>query len=301
MPQSKLTTKELLGGSEGNLSKLDPDNLTSLTRRQKRPRNEAQDQKDDEPTLKEELLDLLTNWKKEQDAAFKKLTSEIYTLKEQNLKAQETNAQVEKSLQFISSQYEDLKEKLIVMDKERKESKNYIAALEHKIDELQKRAKFSVFEIRNLPQQNTFETQEDLCNIVNKTCSVLGAEIQPSEIKDVYRLKTKTATSTIVTEMTTVVAKNKILKAVKDYNKNNSGSKLSTSTLGISGPKIPIYLSESLTNKDRKLFAMARETRKTLDYKYCWTNNGRIFLKKVDGAMRIEIKSEADLEALKIK
>lgn len=307
--QKKNTLKVPHGASEGDISKLDPENpLLILTRRQKRPRNEILVNSDEDivgPSLKEELLEMLTNWKKDQDAALTRLSRDIAELKTQNSKIQATNVQLEQTISFMSSQYEDMRAKLISFENERKESRSHIASLELKIEDLQKRSKFTVVEIRNVPtvphQSVKRETQQDLTNLIQKTCAVLGVDIQSGEIKDVYSIKTKSGSSTIVTELTTVVSRNKILRAAKEYNKCNPNSKLTTTTLGLPGPNMPVYIAESLTNKDRKLFAMAREAQKSLEYKYCWTNQGRIYLRKAEGSARIEIRSESDLVSLKNK
>lgn len=292
--------------SENDLCNLNPDSPASYTgRAQKRIRIDGQEQSGYE-VLKDELSAMLTtmlsSWKKEQDIMLNKMLNDLTELKSQNSSIKSTNDALEKSLQFMSSQYEEIKQKLVDMEGERKENMNYISTLENNINELQKRAKFTVIEFKNLTsprEQIRSESQQDLCELVKKTCNAVKTQIQISDIKDIYRIKTKTGVSTVVTELSSVLTRNRILNGVKEFNKLNPGNKLSSSTIGHSGPKIPIYVAESLTSKDRKLYAMTREKAKFLEYKYCWINNGRIFMKRVDGDTRIQIKNEADLETLK--
>lgn len=284
--------------SENDNPNSDSENL--LKKRKKRPRSEEK-KTSGRATLKDELLSMLNNWKEEQNKTLSKLCSDIADVKKQNASIQKTNADMEKALDFMSKQYEDMKDKLLNMEREKNEHLNYIAALECKMDDMEKKLKFTVVEFRNMPsnQQAKHETPLELCELVEKTCNVLNVLIQPSEIKDIYRIKNKSGASTVITEFTTVLTKNKVLYAAKEFNRNNSSNKLSTTSIGLPGAALPVYVAESLTKKDRILFAMARERSKTLEYKYCWTNKGRIYMRKTDGSLRVEIRTDADLIALK--
>lgn len=289
--------------SESDLANLDPENTFSYVgRRQKRFRGtEVYDQPEND-SLKEELLSMLTSWKKELDKTLNTLCADISVLKQQNSNIQATNSEMEKAMQFMSMQYEEMKERLISMEKERKENLTYISSLENKIDDLEKRLKSTVIEFRNMPvlvQKVKQESQRDLTELVQKTCTILKVNINPSDIKDIYRVKNKTGSSIVVAELTTVLTKNKIISSVKEFNKINTNNKLSSSTIGIPGPAVPVYVSESLTNKNRKLLAITRENRKALGYEYCWTSNGRVYLRKAEGSPRVEIKNENDLASLK--
>ncbi|KAL4704868.1 hypothetical protein ACJJTC_019446 [Scirpophaga incertulas] len=257
--------------SEGDISTLHavtPTKYEHVGRKPKRIRVDSASPENS--SFKDELLTMLTNWKKDQDHTFSLLRLEILQLKEQGAAIQATNTEMEKSLNFMSQQYEDLQEKLLRMEQERREDLNYIASLENKVDNLQKKLKFTVIEFRNLPcevESVRNETQQDLCNLIQKTCKVIQADIDQCEIKDIFRVKMKTGADTVVADLTSVLAKNRILDA-------------------------------SLTNKDRKLYGQARAKAKELDYKFCWISNGRIYLRKSQGGPRLEIKNETDFTSL---
>ncbi|XP_013200662.1 uncharacterized protein LOC106143184 [Amyelois transitella] len=297
--------KGLQISSESDITNLDPEiPLNYLSKRMKRSRNDDHSTSE-ENIPRDELLSLLTQWKKEQDKVIDKLFLDIAELKKQNACIQSSSSEVEKSMQFLSKQYDELKNKLLEMEQERMENKRYISSLESQIDDMQKRLKFTVVEVRNLPvapaavQQNRQETQQDLTDLMLKTCGALNVDISTSDIKDIYRIKNKIGSSVVVTELNSVITKNKILNGVKDYNKINPHNKLSSSSVGLAGSCVPIYVTESLTNKDRKLFGQARDTAKTLGYRFCWTSRGRIYMRLADGSPRLQIKTEADLRGLK--
>ncbi|KAJ2937225.1 hypothetical protein O0L34_g19304 [Tuta absoluta] len=273
--------------SEGDMTKLDPDNLLiNAGKRQKRLRSD--DHTENEPTT--DLTTLLNNWKKDQDITLNRLTADMAILKQQNSNIQASTLYLEESMKFISKQYEDMKERVVKLENERTEHLNHIISLENKIDEHEKRYKSTVIEFRNIPlpasQPVRRESQQELCNIVQTACKTMKVEVHPSDIKDIFSIKTKTGSSTIITELNSTITRNSILKSAKELNKQTSQNKLSSAALGLPGPSVPIYVSESLTKKNRKLFAITREKAKAAGYKFVWSQNGRIYVRESEGAPR---------------
>ena len=61
-----------------------------------------------------------------------------------------------------------------------------------------------------------------------------------------------------------------------------------------------IFINEHLSPNNRKLFALASEKKHSLDYKYLWTKNGTIFMRKNDTAQAIIINDEEDIYNLPV-
>jgi hypothetical protein len=59
-----------------------------------------------------------------------------------------------------------------------------------------------------------------------------------------------------------------------------------------------IYINESLTEMNKALLKCCLKTKKDLNYKYIWTSNGRIYLRKNEESQRIYIKNEGQLTKL---
>ena len=57
----------------------------------------------------------------------------------------------------------------------------------------------------------------------------------------------------------------------------------------------PVYINDSLSPGRKKLFATAREYKKTNGYKYLWIRNGKILLRKNDNDPVLRINSSDDL------
>lgn len=184
------------------------------------------------------------------------------------------------------------------MEQDRTLSNIKIQQLESRIDYLERQAKGTSVEIRNIPQLGR-ETKEDLLEIVLKTAQVLDNNIRSSEIKDVYRINTKANIKPIIADFTTVFTRDRFLSSIKKYNKENRAPKLNTACLGIAGQAIPVYVSENLTSRDRRLYFQAREFAKLNGYAFCWVSFARIFLRQEEGSTPIRIRCESDLANLK--
>jgi len=59
-----------------------------------------------------------------------------------------------------------------------------------------------------------------------------------------------------------------------------------------------IFITENLTHARRKLFWNAKQKEKANHYKFYWTNNGNVFVKKSADDTSILIKNERDLNLI---
>lgn len=155
-------------------------------------------------------------------------------------------------------------------------------------------------EIRNIPKLKT-ESKDDLCNAVKKIGTSLNLQIQSADIKDVYRpfAKPGVAVKPIVVDFTSVLTKDNFLKNMKKLTLQEKSDKLNSGLFG-EYPQNPIYISECLTPKGRRLFFLARDFANSYHYAYCWTSYGKIYLRQKEGMPHIRIEEEADLARLKI-
>jgi len=60
-----------------------------------------------------------------------------------------------------------------------------------------------------------------------------------------------------------------------------------------------VFINENLTSRKKHLLAQANQKRKDLHWKYLWTNNGRIHLRKNENDAVITIQTEDDLYRIK--
>lgn len=290
-----------------------PFEKVNTSTRHKRPReefsptNELQD-------FKHQILQMLTQWKNEQETQLKrfledqtlsmsKLVTEIADLKSHISAIQKTNAEIEKSVGFMSQKYDDVMIQIEILQKEKQAYKHTTQTFETKILDLQLSTRSSTVKIRNVPSVKEKESTADLANIVSKVGATVNVPINTTHIRDIYRLPGKPgSTRPIVTEFTSVQTKLQLLTSVRDFNKNlNKEDRLSTLSIGINGSRHPVYVAEYLPPSVRKLFFATRQYAKLKEFKFCWTNNENVFLRKSEGDKQILIRSEQTLRDLEEK
>lgn len=285
------TPASSFSGSAPNLTATEALENVNIPYRNKRLRNDDGNISEQTSFL-EQLQTMFDKWEEKQDRRFKDLQVTVKEIKEQN-------DSIADSVNFLAAQNKELEDRLNKLEQERKAHLSYIQTLEDKMEGLERSSRSTSIEVRNIPVKNP-ETKSDLCNIIINAGKALNANISPAEIKDVYRAYSKPGTTKpIVVEFTTNIKKDEILTSVKKHNRDHRGKKLTTAQLRITGPETPVFISEWLTPKMKRIHFLARDFMKTYDYSYCWTSRGCVYLRKKEGAPAIRIIGETDLNKLK--
>ncbi|CAH0406228.1 unnamed protein product [Chilo suppressalis] len=233
-----------------------------------------------------------SNFTTNQDNKLLDLQKSITEIKKQN-------EEIFKSIDFISQKYDDLSLKISKLEDDKKESQNYITALEERLDFLEKKSRSTYVEIRNIPKMPS-ETKKSLSSLVEKIGQKLNVTIELRDIKDIYRINTKSDDNKpIILELTTVALKDNLIDSIKKFNKVRGADNFNTEHLQISGSPKKVYIGDSLTPKQKRLFYLAREFAKANDYSYCWSTNGNIYLRKREGTSHFRVVSELDLDKIK--
>ncbi|CAH0407134.1 unnamed protein product [Chilo suppressalis] len=252
--------------------------------------------------IREELCGVLSALQ-QQNSRMDVMEQHISVIKLQNDTTIEKNLDIEKSIQFIHDKVDDLHVAINGLEKNRKEVAAQISKIEDKCDALERFTRKTSVQIRNVPKQKD-ETKESLSLIITKLAASLSVNLQAAELRDVYRMPSKPdlSYSTVIVEFSTTILKNKFLAATKTY--NASARKLKTEQLnsthfGLTGPQSKIYVSEHLTAQSSRRYFLAREFCQTMEYDFCWTANGLIYLRKKQGEPHILVRTEAQLQSLK--
>lgn len=255
-----------------------------LTRKAHKRKRLADGFSDSLSTLKKDLTDVI-------DVKFKKLEDQYTELNQRN-------GEVCKAVEFFMAKYDEMKNELAVVAKERKEEQAYIKELENKLEVFEKNNKSSSVELRNVPKSEN-ESKTDLLKIAANLATSIGLDLKKSEIDDMYRINPKSGKNSIVLlKFTTTIRKEELIKAVKKYNRGHS-TKLNSQQLGMGSPTVPIYIAEHLTAKTRRLFFLARDFAKANNFAFCWCSHGRIFLRKKEGGPQMLVQDEKQLDELK--
>lgn len=249
-----------------------------------------------------EIKCMLQSIIQDQEQKFSKLTEEIADLKRQNIEIQRTSTEIQSWMEFSNKMYEEVRNKIDTLEKQRKEDREYIYTLEQKIKDLEITSRNSILELRNIPAKEK-ESSTDLITTLSTIGSTIGVPISQCDIRDTYRIPSKPGTpKTIVVDFASVQKKDSFLLATKSFNKTKPhDGKLNTKILSIGGEQLPIYIAEYLPPTMKKLFYLARQFATQKGFQFCWTVNGKIFLRKETGGELFRIFSENCFKKLSAK
>lgn len=265
--------------------------MARVTLRQKRRHDSEQSA--EMKSLREDIMSSLETLRKEQKEKFGVLQHNLDQIKVQN-------SELKNTVDFLSDKYDDLLSKLTLLEKDKRCTLEYVALLEEKVEMMERNSKSSSLEIRNVPKKPN-ESKDDLMDIVKNLGTAVNTDIQAVELRDIYRLTSNRKPQidgAITVEFTSALKKDKLLTNIKNYNRDHNTNKLNTSHIKMPGNS-PIFISESLTTKARKLFYQAREFTKLNGYAYHWTSHGKVYIKRKEGAPARRITQESDFEGLK--
>ncbi|KAJ2938077.1 hypothetical protein O0L34_g19403 [Tuta absoluta] len=247
------------------------------------------------PITHSKVVDMLKDIQNSQNMKFAKLEQSMTEIKTQN-------AGLQDSVKFISDMYDEMKKRLDIVENENSLYKARIQSLEDNLEQLERSSKSASIEIRNIPLSPSEDSSKLFAHVMNLS-SAVNCQLQSSDIRDIFRIKLKPENRSenhvpgpVLVQLTTTTKKENLIRSVSNFYKNKpTGSKLNTSHLKLEGAK-PVYVSDCLTAKARRLHFLAREHKKKHHYSSCWTAYGRVYLRKAEGSPAIRIDSEADLE-----
>ncbi|XP_073967506.1 uncharacterized protein [Choristoneura fumiferana] len=146
-------------------------------------------------------------------------------------------------------------------------------------------------------------TNENLFHIIKVAATKIGMELDETDVDDVSRvgpnrgsgsqLSEPSAPRPVVLRFVRHMKRQEFLKAAK-YRRN-----ITTEDIEVSGRRNKIFFNEMLTKENRWLFRRARQEKSTQGFKYCWTSNGHIFIRKRKGGPAIAIQGASDLDRIR--
>ena len=252
-----------------------------------------------QPNLNDNVNQLVAQaiavWKKENQLEIETLRAEVIEIKE--------------SQAFICNQYDSLKaeyDKLIEVNTLQKEEisnlKSQAAALKTqeikdsiKVDELEQYWRRQNLEIVGVPEKEDENTNA----IVLEVAKMLDVDIMSSHISTSHRLPKKKANSRNNSGSSPIIVRFTSRDIRKQIYANRKKARfVDLKNFSVSDTK-NIFVNENLTPTRKQLFWKTKQEVKNNSWKYIWTHNGNVFVKKDDNASITEIKNELDLNLIK--
>lgn len=213
-------------------------------------------------------------------------------------------SEIQESIAYISGQYEDIKKLLNTTSSDLQSLKAENNSLKETLNKLTVRVK--TLEEENMKQQQWVRLQnieitgvpedkeENTVAIVQKVSEYIGVDIALSDVEFAHRVQPRRAASAvrarpIIARLKQRILKDKIMASARKHRN------LNTKEVGIAGEISKIYINEHLTKDNKILLKLCKQKAKELNYKYIWTKNCRIFVRKNEISPPISINSSSDI------
>lgn len=219
-------------------------------------------------------------------------------------------AAIEKSQDFLSAKFDDivsefktlkaenenLKRKISELTKSHSELTNFVHQLESNVDKSDRKTVSNNAILLGLP----YRANENAFNLVNKTLTQVGLNLQPDSIVSATRLYLSNKPNVVIPIK--VAFKNSDIKAEVLSRKKDLGTVLSTNidqSFLINGKPTNVTLRDELTSLSLELLRKMREKQESLRIKYVWPGRGGDILVKKDETSKPDlIRTREDLNRL---
>lgn len=209
------------------------------------------------------------------------------------------------SVKFLDKKYDEILEQVRSREEDIKALKSSneqlqttVTDLSSRLSNLEQNLREANIEIHGLPEFKN----ENLPQTIIRIGEVISHPIKDDDILACFRVAKKDSKSerprTVVAKFRSARCRDSILAAVLSYNKTNKLDKLNTSAIGIGGEKAAVFISEHLSPDKKALQAAARIKARELLYKFVWSKNGKIYMRKTPDTQAIPIHNMESLNSL---
>lgn len=199
--------------------------------------------------------------------------------------------EVLKAINELKSDYNLLRDENTVLKQRVNELQNSITVIDNDCEGLKQYLRRDLLEVHGIPQ-NLEEKTDDLVQHVAELAEI---NLDASDISISHRLPAKRGkTAAIIVKFTRRKVRDNI------YNNRYKLRGKTTSDLGFTQSN-RIYINESFTAKGKQLFYEVKTYQKSHNFKYIWSRNGSVYLRKNDDhtTESVHFKSLKEFEEFK--
>ena len=206
-------------------------------------------------------------------------------------------------IQFVNAKFDDITKNMDALAEENKVLKNTLRSLEASIqsvamdlNDLELYGRRECIEIRGIPPPRVaLQETDDTNDIAVQVGELMGVTIEPEDISVSHRLKiSQNYIGRSAKEPPIIVKFTRRDVKEKFYRARGQLCLKTTSDLGYVQDN-KIYIAESLTELNKKLFNRCLNVRREKAYQFLWTSNGRIYMRKDKDSRTNIIASPNDL------
>ena len=178
--------------------------------------------------------------------------------------------------EFLRKDVKNLKEENASLKADLFEAHKQLKLQEDLLDNAEQYSRRDCFEVRGVPKQDAEENTDEIIQTIGE---FIGVAIDATDISVSHRLS---GSNTVKDRDPAIIVKF-VRRSVRGrfYNARKHLQDKTTRDVGLSRvSEHNIYISEILTKKNRDLFNDCLKARKDLDYRFVWTQGGKIFMRK---------------------
>ena len=213
---------------------------------------------------------------------------EIAALKAENVRLTTANNELRQETRALRRTIDELKD-----NNDNNNPENNITSelkeIRNQINDIEQYLRVNNLEVVGLPQPGQGETEEKVLIEAFNSLNGIDIVVEPDDIDISHPLNSRRQDGKPVHVVGFISRKTK--EAIISARKKETNRQYA-----FRGKDI--YINEHLSKQNRSLFASAQETKRTLNYKYCWTRGGSVKLRKTDTSDTITVTSEEQLAAL---
>ena len=215
-------------------------------------------------------------------------------------------------IDLANSKYDEIIEKLSTYERERNEilAENKILKSVQRLEsqlnqlrdshyELEQYSRRDCLQIKGIPLPANGEDEDNTNAIVRNIGNLMGVKLKEEDISISHRLPENKRRPWQRQYSGSLIIVKFVRRVVKDqfYRVRKQLKNVTTKDLGYSAAS-NIYVNESLTERNNVLFNECLKVKKDQNYKYIWTLNGRIYMRKDESNPAIFIKNKDELYKL---
>lgn len=240
---------------------------------------------------KEFLINTIDAFKEEMLNEFKQIANENAELRNS---VQFLSDAVDKSNTLMADVMKELKkiqEENVKLRKENAELRGTVNHLEVRVRNLEQHSRKQNIEINGLPETRN----EDVNLILNDVAKAIGVEMKAEKVVAAHRVPSfnKKRISPIIVRFSTYEERNAWIagfKEVRPLTADRVNSSFNSSA--------KVFINEHLSPENKLLLNKAKEVAKSKGYKYVWSRDGKIFVRRESGEGYRKIELSSDLDKL---
>ena len=228
----------------------------------------------------------------------KSLNTKLSVLEHAIDSVREGQTSIVHSLSFLNEKFEEMKVKTEKIEKDNKDLQEQNVRLEKKLAELSTQLndldqyhRRVNLEVSGIPEQRGENPEQVVLSIAKH----ISPDLSASDFDVVHRLGSKRTDDNrprpIIVRFTTRRARNAM------YDGRRKLKTFSSRDLGFNSDG-KIYINENLISSTKELLKDVNKARRDAGYKFLWTQNGRIYVRKNEKSQPIIINSREDFTKL---